>query len=141
MHGAKVIVDEAQDNAPVGDKPHYLGSKHYRKTIKILGLKTKIKKEKAEADKVQPGFMRKQIRRRTRKTPDGEATVSIGVFRRRGEKGVAFYWIFKEFGTVREPAKPFLVPAFESKKEEAVDKIRDYLAPRIQKEAEKLRKR
>lgn len=32
----------------------------------------------------------------------------------------AYYWRFIEFGTAKMPARPFLRPAFDSKKEEAV---------------------
>ena len=47
------------------------------------------------------------------------------------DSGATFYWKFVEFGTSKMPARPFLRPAFESRKNEAVDaignKIRDEL--------------
>ena len=52
----------------------------------------------------------------------------------------AFYWRFVEFGTVNMAARPFMRPAFEAKKYEAVEAIRRYLAERIAREAEKLKK-
>lgn len=52
----------------------------------------------------------------------------------------AYYWRFVEFGTVKMSARPFLRPAFEAKKLEAIEAIKAYLAARIPKEAEKLNK-
>lgn len=44
----------------------------------------------------------------------------------------AFYWKFLEFGTKFLAARPFLVPAFESKKQEAFEKIKQKLRERIE---------
>lgn len=44
----------------------------------------------------------------------------------------AYYWRFLEFGTVFMAAHPFLVPAFETKKEEAANAIKQKLADKIQ---------
>lgn len=38
-----------------------------------------------------------------------------------GDQGNAYYYIFVEFGTVNQSAQPFLRPAFESTKQQAVD--------------------
>jgi len=59
---------------------------------------------------------------------------------KRGSKIVnldAFYGRFVEFGTSKMGAKPFLRPAFEAKKDAAIEAMRVYLAERIPKEAEK----
>jgi len=45
----------------------------------------------------------------------------------------AYYWRFLEFGTVKMQARPFLRPAFESKKVEAAERIKEKLAERIEK--------
>ena len=50
----------------------------------------------------------------------------------------AFYARFVEFGTVKMAARPFLRPAFEAKKGEAVDAIKVYLERRIPAEVAKL---
>lgn len=50
----------------------------------------------------------------------------------------AWYWRFIEFGTVKMAAKPFLRPAFEARKEQAVQAIADKLDERIQKTAQEL---
>ncbi len=44
------------------------------------------------------------------------AKVRIGVDIKRGDKDGAWWWRFVEFGTKKQAAKPFLVPAFESMK-------------------------
>ncbi|WP_330114078.1 HK97-gp10 family putative phage morphogenesis protein [Pseudomonas sp. JS3066] len=49
-----------------------------------------------------------------------------------------WYWIMLEFGTRNMPARPFLRPAFETKKYEALQKFEEYMKRRVVKEAEKL---
>jgi HK97 gp10 family phage protein len=51
-----------------------------------------------------------------------------------------FYWFFLEFGTAKMPAKPFLRPAFEARKFEALRKFEEYCKKRIAREADKLAK-
>lgn len=51
-----------------------------------------------------------------------------------GKSKDAYYWRFVEFGTVKMAAQPFLRPAFEAKKLEAVEAIRRYMAERIERE-------
>lgn len=53
----------------------------------------------------------------------------------------AWYWRFVEFGTSKMAAKPFLRPAFESKKQAAVSAIGKKLDERIQKAARELAKK
>jgi HK97 gp10 family phage protein len=50
----------------------------------------------------------------------------------------AFYWRFVEFGTEKMAARPFMRPAFEAKKNAAVEAIKTYMAERIPREVEKL---
>ncbi|MCK5581820.1 MAG: HK97 gp10 family phage protein, partial [Candidatus Omnitrophica bacterium] len=51
--------------------------------------------------------------------------IGVRTGRREGQKNRnAFYWFFSEFGTKFMAAKPFLVPAFESKKNEAIEKFK-----------------
>lgn len=52
----------------------------------------------------------------------------------------AFYWRFLEFGTSKMAKRPFLRPAFEAKKEEAVDAIKERLATRIKRYTSRLRR-
>jgi HK97 gp10 family phage protein len=63
-------------------------------------------------------------------------------YRKQGKKGDksqdAYYWKFVEFGTSKMSARPFLRPAFEASKLQAVDRIQEYMAERIPREVEKL---
>ena len=119
--GASVIRKEARDKAPV-----YQG---------------RIPAGHAPAGTLRRAVFQKQIR---------EASswfkqvffVSVKSGKKQQKKGLdAYYWRFVEFGTKKMAAQPFLRPAFESKKHEAVEAIKRYLATRIPKEAEKLRRK
>lgn len=63
-------------------------------------------------------------------------------YQKQGKKGNlsqdAYYWRFVEFGTENMAAKPFLRPAFEAKKLEAVTAFETYLKTRLAKEVDKL---
>lgn len=52
-----------------------------------------------------------------------------------------FYWVFVEFGTSTQPARPFLRPAFESKKQAAVLKSVALFREKVQAEIAKLGRR
>jgi HK97 gp10 family phage protein len=63
--------------------------------------------------------------------------------RKRGKQASAnpadpFYWRFVEFGTSKMAARPFMRPAFEAKKREAVDAAIADLRPRVDAEIAKL---
>lgn len=123
---AKPIRDEARENAPVLKDPD---------------------------PRRKPGTVQKNII--TRKSKQQKYGVYVGVKALKARQIVAFkkkhgksannpddpfYWIFSEFGTSKMPAAPFLRPAFESKKYEALDRFEDYTKKRVVKEAEKLAK-
>lgn len=79
---------------------------------------------------------KKQIREESNNT---KQTFYVGV--RSGKKYQkknqdAFYWRYLEFGTKYINARPFIRPAFESKKNEAVERMKEKLAERIKKLAE-----
>jgi HK97 gp10 family phage protein len=65
--------------------------------------------------------------------------VSVRTGAKRGKDGKkddsqdAYYWKFVEFGTVNMAAKPFLRPAFEAKKRDAVVAMAAKLRQRIEK--------
>ena len=86
----------------------------------------------------------KQIRERSGVT---KQTFYVGVRsgkKQRDKKGRtldAYYWSWVEFGTAKMRARPFLRPAFEAAKNRAVERIKQYLAERIPREAEKLARR
>ena len=65
-------------------------------------------------------------------------------YRKQGKKGNlsqdAWYWRFVEFGTVKMSARPFLRPAFDMKKNDALTAIKTRLAERIEQAASELKK-
>ena len=66
-------------------------------------------------------------------------------YRKQGKKGNlsqdAWYWRFVEFGTRKMSARPFLRPALEAKRREAVQAMKDRLSERIELEAKNLNKK
>ena len=124
--GAKVIRDEAKLQAPVatGD----------------LG-----------ANQPPPGTLKRSVIMKQIPELSGAqkqtffVTVRHGKkYRKQGKKGNlsqdAWYWRFVEFGTVKMSARPFLRPAFDMKKHEAVTVIKTRLAQRIEQAAQELKK-
>jgi len=72
--------------------------------------------------------------KRSKQSTQHTAVYMLGV--RVGHKAVrkgidAYYWFMQEFGTQKQAAQPFLRPAFEAKKFEALDrfarKLREFL--------------
>jgi HK97 gp10 family phage protein len=63
-------------------------------------------------------------------------------FRKQGKSGNlsqdAWYWRFVEFGTRKMRARPFLRPALEAKRREAVEAMKERLAERVEHEAKSL---
>lgn len=122
--GAKPIRDEARANAPILKNPD---------------------------PRRKPGTVQKAISTRRSKQDKYGVYVSvkplgkkkISSFKQGGGKAAdnpddPFYWIFSEFGTSKMPADPFMRPAYESKKYEALQKFEEYSKKRVVKEAEKL---
>jgi HK97 gp10 family phage protein len=125
--GAKVIVDEAKRRAPQGETGNLRKALYrYRsrsqsgtgKETFLVGVR-KGKKQYADTAK-----NRRLSRVGKKYTVEGEA----------------FYWRFLEFGTSKMAARPFLRPAFESKKMEALDTIKKKLAEAIDRTAKRLKK-
>lgn len=95
-----------------------------------------------------PGTLKKsiyQVRRRELSTLV-QQVFAVAVRTGKGQRDKAgrsvdaYYWRFVEFGTSKMAARPFLRPAFEAKKLAAIDAIKDYLAQRIPREVDKLKK-
>lgn len=115
-----VIRDEAKRKAPVLSEPS-----KYRK----------------------PGTVRDAIKtRRDRiQAPGATETFEVYVQKAKGGKRGTFspddpyYWPFVEFGTKKMAARPFLRPAFEAKKDEALRTFETTLAKAIDKANQKVR--
>lgn len=90
---------------------------------------------------VDTGEMRRDIMIKRARTADGmiatyEVFVRTGkksrmAGRRRNVARDSYYWRFVEFGTSKMAARPFMRPAFEAKKVEAVDLIKQTLREKI----------
>ncbi len=107
---------------------------------------TEIKKEARIQSPVDTGLLKKNLYQKQVREASGPNRQTFYVGVRQGvvrnkdgtKKDMPFYWKFMEFGTSKLPAAPFLRPAFESKKEDAVKRISEKLDERIQKYAVEL---
>lgn len=83
-----------------------------------------------------------EVRRKRRKYANTRANRRKGRVGKTYENlGEVYYGMFVELGTAKMPAQPFLRPAFESKKAEAVETFRVELAKGIEQAARKVRGR
>lgn len=123
--GAVVIQREAQAKAPMSNAPHYLTSKRTA-IMKKMGNHYSV-------NLIQPGTLKKSIR--VKKAPRKSRSVPIEYWVYVSKR--IWYWKFVEFGTSKMVARPFMRPAFDIMKEKATERIREYLAARIDKEAAK----
>ena len=122
--GATVIREEAKARAPVSSGPPVKGQ--------------------APPGTLKRALYQKQIREKSSALLQ---TFIVGVRQGKSAKKTsksridAWYARFVEFGTSKMAAKPFMRPAFEAKKEAAVQAIKSYLVKRIPEEIEKARKK
>lgn len=110
-----------------------------------------IRNEAKSRAPVATGEMRRDIQIKRERDTKGEMSAKYSVFVRSGRKSRmsgkardvqkdSFYWRFVEFGTSKMPARPFIRPAFEAKKDAAVGVIGETLAAGIQKAAAEVAK-
>ncbi len=82
--------------------------------------------------------MRTSSGRRAGRNADVKVRIGVASDRSGRDSGTdAFYWIFQEFGTSKMPAHPFLRPAFESNKNEALNAITQSLKKGLIRQAKK----
>ena len=124
--GAKVIRDEARQRAP--------------KAAQALG-----------PNQPPPGTLKRSVIMKHVPELSGQTRQTFFVlvrhgkkYRKQGKKGNlsqdAWYWRFVEFGTRKMRARPFLRPALEAKRREAVQAMKERLADRIEREAKALKR-
>lgn len=88
---------------------------------------------------VDKGTVKKNIRTANLKpSQPGIQETAVGVRVKGKTDESAWYWFLLEFGTAKMSAYPFMRPAFEAKKEEAANKIKDQLKKRLDAEAAKI---
>lgn len=135
MPGAKLIRDEARLRAPV------LKNADPRRRAGVV--RNAVRAQSGRPDPGMTATVIVRVRPLTAK--------QVGKFKTRQRKkgrrvrgadnpSDPFYWRFLEFGTSKHPARPFLRPAFESKKEVAAQAIKPALAAAIEAAAAKLNK-
>lgn len=89
------------------------------------------------------GKLRKNIYLARARDSTQQSPLIVIRVRRRGKAGDpknAYYWLFQELGTSKMAARPFLRPAFESKKGEALTILRTATAEQVEKAARKVAK-
>lgn len=129
LAGARLVRDEAKQLAPElsVEDPRW-----ERGALKRAIAATRIRPQQYASEVIV------RVRKLTKK--------QLGLFSRRRFAGGrlrradprdAFYWMFVEFGTAKMRAQPFLRPAFEAKKEQAVQKAIDAIRDRVQRELQK----
>lgn len=123
--GAKIIRDEARLNAP----------KDSGELAKNIVMKRDTKPRQSGVGErytvgVRGGSKRyANTKRNVRKGRAGAEYKTAGN---------TYYWRFKEFGTEKMKAEPFLRPAFESKKQQALSVIAETLRKGIERAAKKV---
>jgi HK97 gp10 family phage protein len=125
--GAKVIVDEAKRLAPQGE------TGNLRKALYRY-------RSRSQSSRGQETFL-VGVRKGKKNYVDSAKNRRLNrVGKKYTVEGEAYYWRFIEFGTSKMPARPFLRPAFESKKNQAVETIKNRLAVAIENTAKKMKK-
>lgn len=128
LDGARIVRDDAKNRVPLLKEPD---ARRRRGTLRRA----------IRAGRVRPTQYAATVWVRIRQL-SGRQRASFKA-KNRGAKGAdnpndPFYWRFVEFGTSKMPAKPFLRPAFEARKTEAVNKAIATFRTRIQAEIVKI---
>ncbi len=109
LKSAAVVRARARELAPKSDRPHRVGR---------------------GGPVVQPGNLAAGIAtKRLKQFKTGRADYEVRWKAKR--KGDPFYGLFQEFGTAHHAAQPFMRPAFDQTKEQALQTMQDTLKKRI----------
>lgn len=144
-YASNPILKEVKKRAPVSEQAYRrymssgqgIGKTQYTKAGKKRRVATNRAKRGEGRYVIQPAGLLKKNIRRTRLTKNAKnkhrAAVGIGVnvSGKTGES--AFYWQFIEFGTRQMNAIPFLRPAFDGNKDQAVIRFKNQLKKAIEK--------
>lgn len=109
--GAKVVKEAARNHHPWQDDTGFLRSA-------IVQFNAK-KSDHPYSEQVRIGV----LKRRSKRPSKQFAAARSRKQRKQKAIGVPYYWRFLEFGTSRMSAKPFMRPAFESNKSQALELI------------------
>lgn len=137
LAGANIIRDEARQLAPVLKEPDPRwrpgALQRAIQSAKIAASRTQyagevIVRVRKLSGRQVAAFNRRQAKRKR---------VKQG-WDRKPNPADAFYWFFVEFGAAGRPAQPFLRPAFERRKQQAVNAAIKIFQDRVQLEIAKL---
>lgn len=113
------IVKEAQNRAAQAPEPHQMRYGSRTVTVKPGLLKSAIKKRRLTKKEHAQGMY--------------SAAIGIVISKKNPQKLYPRYWHFIERGTKNMPAIPFIRPAFDNHKDEAVARFKKKLGERIDK--------
>lgn len=131
--GARVIRNDARDKAPVLAAP---AAHRVAGTVRDAIRATRGVRRGSEASAFVS--VRRLSKKQVRKFKAAQAALGRKIA---GAVNPAdpFYWRFLEFGTAKMAARPFLRPAFDTRKEAAALQIKEALRAGIEREAQRLR--
>ncbi len=84
---------------------------------------------------VDSGDLKRSIKARVSVSPKkGSGSVKIGpAYGGKGSKDPGVYGRFQEFGTIHDPAQPFMRPAFDAESKKSLDVFTDVMREEVQK--------
>lgn len=112
--GIAPIVEQARANAPRGETGR---------------LQEAINSKPMPMDEIPSGF-----------TDGQELFVASSRNKKKDAPGNAWYWHFVEFGTDKMSARPFLAPAFDSKRQAAMDAFIDEMRKQLERNVKRIAK-
>lgn len=115
LEGMESILSKIEE---MGEK----GSRIQNKALKKAGGIILKEAKQTSAFKDKSGELRKGLNLSGIRNKGNRKYILVGI--QKGDNSRIFYGKFLEFGTSKMPAKPFMAPAYESKKEEAKEIIK-----------------
>lgn len=112
----------AHNGGPIR-KAAFQGAKVFEEKAKIY----------APVDPATESDIPKAIVKRRHPNPKSEPGSPTEIYRVGVDNRKAYYWHFLEFGTVNQPAQPFLRVAFDLHGDEAVDRFVEVFVPAVEK--------
>lgn len=116
---ANPMLKEAKARAAQAPEPHQMQYGGNTVTVKPGLLKSSLKKRRLTKKEHAQGMC--------------SAAIGIVISKKNPQKLYPRYWHFIERGTKKMPATPFLRPAFDNNKDEAVERFKKKLGERIDK--------
>lgn len=103
----------------------------------LTSLAAELRDDMKATAPVDTGTLRDAIRSRRERGERDEAVAAVWITKGKGAEHDAWYWHFVEFGTLTQPARPFIVPAVERLRARLPKELGDELMRQISKQLEK----